>query len=111
MKTTIEPFIQLDDKDYMMNFSLGYHGHGAPTFNIDTISIGYPVADWRRGEVRPFKVKNGTNASVGMIMLAAADIVKKECKKGNNYAPHIWSDYCIERITIRDNVATIEFGS
>jgi hypothetical protein len=32
-------------------------------------------------------------------------------EKGNNYAPHNWNDYTIERITILDNVATIEFGS
>lgn len=110
MKTVITPFIQLDDKEYMLNFSTGYHSHGAKEFPVDTLRIGYPIADWGRGEFRTFEY-SPKGATVGAIMLHAAKIVREEVEKGNNYAQHNWNDYTIERITILDNVATIEFGS
>ena len=110
MKKEITTCIPLDDQEYMLNFSIGYHSHGAKEFPVDTIRIGYPIADWGRGEYRTFDYQP-KGATVGAIMLAAAKIVREEVKKGNNYAPHNWNDYTIERITILDNVATIEFGS
>ena len=110
MKTEIKTCITLDDNEYMLNFSIGYHSHGVKEFPVDTIRIGYPIADWGRGEYRTFEHKP-KGATIGAIMLAAAKIVSEEIEKGNNYACHNWNDYTIERITIIDNVATIEFGS
>ena len=111
MKKDIHTCIPLDDTEYMLNFSEGYHSHGAKEFPIDTIRIGYPIADWGKGEYRTFPVNLTDGATIGCIMLTAARIIYKEIEKGNNYAPHIWSDYTIEHITILDNVATIECGS
>ena len=110
MKTEIKTCIPLDDHEYMLNFSIGYHSHGATEFPVDTIRIGYPIADWGRGEYRTFEYKP-QGATVGAIMIAAAKIVRDEIEKGNNYACHYWNDYTIECITIIDNVATIDFGS
>ena len=111
MKTEITTCIPLDDAEYMLHFSLGYHSHGAKEFNIDTIRIGYPVADWGKGEYRTFPAHLTTGATIGGIMIYAARIIREEVEKGNNYAPHDWKDYTIERVTIIDNVATIECGS
>ena len=112
MKQTISPFICLNDFEYMDNFSKGWHQHGAPKLNIKYIRVGYPIVDWSKREYKVFTAADGqTEVSVGDLLHRINNHVVAELNKGNNYAPHVAEDYCIERIEILDNMATVYFGS
>lgn len=109
MKTTIQPFITLLDEEYMDNFSIGYHRH-QPRLDVKEIRIGYPVADWGAGKVNRYPM-NFEGVTVSKVMHAIRDIILKEYTDGNNYAPHVPEDYCIESIDIENGIATITIGS
>ena len=112
MKNVIElsPFICLNDFEYMDNYSIGYHSHGAEGIEVDLLSIGYPVSDWRKNEERTFPIEK-KKYTVGELMRAINKVVAEEIDKGHNYAPHSIEDYCIEHVYIIDGVAQVEFGS
>lgn len=112
MTQTIQPFICLNDFEYMDNYSKGFHSHGAPKFDIKYIRVGYPIVDFTQGTLKVFTAEDGqTECTVGELMHRINDLVIAEIDKGNNYAPHSAEDYCIERIDIIDNMATVQFGS
>lgn len=111
MKRTIEPFICLNDAEGFKAWSEGYHTHGGEKLNVHTISIGYPVADWGKGEIRQFILGKPGAMTAEMLMHYISGIVTAEIAHGNNYAPHVAEDYCIERITVTDGVALVEIGS
>ena len=109
-KVVISPYICLNDFEYMDNYSKGWHSYGAERIEVEKLSIGYPVADWSEGEVRSFPVEKKAY-TVGELFRAINDVVVAEIDKGNNYAPHVADDYCMERITVLDGVAEVQFGS
>lgn len=109
-KVVLSPYICLNDFEYMDNYSKGWHSHGAERIEVEKLSIGYPVADWSEGEVRSFPVEK-KSYTVGELMRAINDVVVAEIDKGNNYAPHVADDYCIEHVYIVDGVAEVVFGS
>lgn len=108
MKTTIKPFIEIMDAEYMDNFSIGYHQH-QPKLNIDEVRIGYPICQ-DFDAVRRYH-PNFKDVTVSKLMHYIRDIILMECAEGNNYAPHNPSDYCIEIIDIENGIATISIGS
>lgn len=109
MKTTIQPFITLLDEEYMDNFSIGYHRH-QPLLDVKEIRIGYPVTDWAAGDINIYPM-NFKGVTLSKVMHAIRDIILKEYTDGNNYAPHVPADYCIEIIDIENGIATITIGS
>ena len=112
MTHTIKPFICLNDYEYMDNYSTGFHSHGAPKFNIKYIRVGYPIVDWTENTYKVFTAEDGqTEVTIGELLHRINDNVVAELNKGNNFAPHDAEDYCIERIDILDNMATVQFGS
>lgn len=110
MTRTISPYICLNDFEYMDNFSRGWHSRGKGRIAAETLRIGYPIADWSAGEVKTFPIE-AKMYFVGELMKAINQVVVNELAKGNNYAPHVAEDYCIEHITIVDGVVSVEFGS
>lgn len=80
-------------------------------FNVHTISIGYPIADWSRGERKTFTIDKPKEMTAELLMSSINAVVVSELTKGNNFAPHAAEDYCIEHITVMDGVAEVEFGS
>lgn len=110
MTRIIEPFICLNDFEYMDNFSLGWHSHGQGRIPAEQLRIGYPITDWSREGEKMFPIE-AKMYTIGELMRAINEVVCKEIEKGNNYAPHVAEDYCIERITMKDGVAIVEFGS
>jgi hypothetical protein len=110
MKIKIDPYICLNDFEYMDNYSKGWHSHGGERIEVEKLSIGYPVADWRQGEVRQFPIER-KKYTVGELFRAINKVVVDEIAKDNNYAPHCADDYCIEHVIITDGVAQVQFGS
>lgn len=110
MTQTIEPFICLNDFEYMDNFSEGWHSHGKGRIPVEALVIGYPITDWSREQPRRFDIV-AHQYTVGQLMRVINEVVCQELAKGNNFAPHYAEDYCIERITVKDGVAEIQFGS
>ena len=110
MNTTIKPFVCLNDIEAFYDFA---RENPSPVdFSVDTIRVGYPIADWSREEYKEFKTLDGKPAiSTVALLLEINRAVTIELDKGENYSPHCAEDYCIEIIDIVDNVATVEFGS
>ena len=110
MNTTIKPFVCLNDIEAFYDFA---RENPSPVdFSVDTIRVGYPVADCSREEYKEFKTHDGEPAiSTVALLLEINRAVRIELDKGENYAPHCAEDYCIEIIDIVDNVATVYFGS
>lgn len=109
MRKTIEPFIPLTDYEYMDNFSMGYHSKTG-SIKAESIKIGYPIADWSNNETKMFPIEN-REYTIRELMRKVSEIVALEIEKGNNFAPHIVDDYCIEKITIIDGIALVDIGS
>ena len=110
MKQTITPFICLNDFENMDNFSKGWHSHGKGRIAAEKLRIGYPISDWSVDDVKTFPIE-AKMYTVGELMRAINQVVVGELAKGNNYAPHVAEDYCIEHITVVDGVVSVEFGS
>ena len=110
MKQTIEPFICLNDFEYMDNFSQGFHSHGKGRIPVEALVIGYPITDWSREQPKRFDIK-AKPYYVGELLRTINEVVTNELAKGNNFAPHVAEDYCIECVTIEDGICTVEFGS
>ena len=109
MKKTIEAFIPLTDYEYMDNFSMGFHSKTG-SIDVNSIKIGYPIADWLNNETKIFPIEN-RKYTIGELMRKISEIVANEIEKGNNFAPHVVDDYCIEKITIVDGIALVDIGS
>ena len=110
MTQTIKPFVCLNDIEAIYDFA---RENPSPVdFSVDTIRVGYPVCDWSREEYKEFKTLDNKPAiSTTALLLEINRAVTTELSKGNNFAPHDAEDYCIERIDILDNMATVQFGS
>ena len=108
MNTTIKPFVYLNDIKSFYDFAR----ENPVSIAVDTIRVGYPVADWSREEYKEFKTIDGKPVfSIADLLLEINRAVICELDKGENFAPHCADDYCIERITINDNVCIVDFGS
>ena len=104
MKYEIRPFVMLNDIDGMYEFA--DENISPEQIKVDTIRIGYPESyhDFPTSDGKPI-------LSTIVLLLEINAIINKECDKGNNYAPHEKSDYCIEVIEIEDNIANVSIGS
>ncbi len=110
MNTTIKPFVCLDDIEAFYDFAR--ENPSSVDFSVDTIRVGYPIADWSLEEYKEFKTLDGKPAiSTVALLLEINRAVTTELDKGNNYACHSKEDYCIEEIEIIDNIAIVSIGS
>lgn len=110
MKYEIRPFVMLDDIEGIYEFA---RENPSPVqFRVDTIRIGYPIVNYSVENHRDFPTLDGKPAlSTAQLLLEINRRLNIECDKGNNYAPHEKTDYCIEVVTIKDNVADVSVGS
>jgi hypothetical protein len=110
MKYEIRPFVMLNDIDGMYEFA--DENISPEQIKVDTIRIGYPIVDYGKESYRDFSTSDGKPIEgTHLLLLVINAIINKECDKGNNYAPHEKSDYCIEVIEIEDNIANVSIGS
>ena len=110
MKYEIRPFVMLNDIEGIYKFA---DKNPSPVqINVDTIRIGYPIIDYCKESYQDFSTSDGKPClSTIVLLLEINALINKECDKGNNYAPHDKSDYCIEVIKIEDNIANVFIGS
>ena len=110
MKYEIRPFVMLNDIEGIYEFA---DENPSPVpFSVDTIRIGYPIVDYGKESYHDFPTSDGKPIEgTHLLLLEINALINKECDKGNNYAPHDKSDYCIEVITIEDNIANVSIGS
>lgn len=113
MKQEYQPFVCLNDWDAIRKYSEEQQPDNVwePIIPMHTIRVGYPVADWSRGEVREWHIDHTSKESVRSLLGEINAVVTDEIRKGNNYGHHVAEDYCIELVTIEDGICTVQFGS
>lgn len=109
MKYRIEPFVMLNDIEELYDFA---NNNPSPMpFKVDTIRVGYPIVDYSKESHHDFAIEGGPIEGTHLLLLEINSLISRECDRGNNYAPHDKSDYCIEIIEIEDNIANVFIGS
>ena len=113
MKQVYKPFVCLNDWAAIRKYSEEQQPGNIweRIIPMHTIRVGYPVADWSRGEVKEWSIDHTSKESVRSLLGEINAVVTDAIAKGDNYGPHAAEDYCIERITVKDGVAEVEFGS
>ena len=110
MKYEIRPFVMLNDIEGIYKFA--DKNPSPEPFSVDTIRIGYPIIDYMKDEYKDFSTLDGKPVnSTAALLLEINSLIDRECDKGNNYAPHVKEDYCIEVVKIEDNIAYAIIGS
>ena len=108
MKTELRPFVMLNDMEGICDYS----DQNPVQMSVDTIRIGYPIIDYCQEDYRDFPTSDGKPATGTLQLLKEINsLINRECDKGNNFAPHEKSDYCIEVIEIENNIANVLIGS
>ena len=113
MKQVYKPFVCLNDWEAIRKYSAEQQPDNVweRIIPMHTIRVGYPVADWSRGEVKEWTIEQELKESVRSLLGEINACVTDAIRQGLNYGPHVAEDYCIECVTIEDGVCTVEFGS
>ena len=110
-KLELRPFVCLEDYPEIRRYAETVPGGREHNIMVRSIRIGYPVADWSRGEVKEWKLGHDEPESVLSLLLTIKALTLEELARGSNYGPHRPQDYCIELVTVEDGVCTVRFGS